>query len=279
MSDVFQEVEEEYRRQQLAKLWDKYRVHLIGAASALVLGVGAYQAWSYWRAEQASASSRAFDAGVRDIDANDPKAAADRFSKLSQKAVGGYVILSRLHEANLKAQTGDAASAVKIYDDVAASTSDPLFSHLATLRAAMLTVETASLDETRKRLEPVIASGDSWTPGALELLAYATWRAGKSADALKLYDQLIALEGAPEKTKRRATEMRALIAGGMTLAVLNNNVALPSSTSPGLLPFGLEPPKPEAPGSLLGPADVPALPDPTQPSPETIPPATPPATP
>jgi hypothetical protein len=279
VSDVFQEVEEEYRRQQLAKLWDKYRVHLIGAASALVLGVGAYQAWSYWRAEQASASSRAFDAGVRDIDANDPKAAADRFSKLSQKAVGGYVILSRLHEANLKAQTGDAASAVKIYDDVAASTSDPLFSHLATLRAAMLTVETASLDETRKRLEPVIASGDSWTPGALELLAYATWRAGKSADALKLYDQLIALEGAPEKTKRRATEMRALIAGGMTLAVLNNNVALPSSTSPGLLPFGLEPPKPEAPGSLLGPADVPALPDPTQPSPETIPPATPPATP
>ena len=279
MSDVFQEVEEEYRRQQLAKLWEKYRVHMIGAASALVLGVGAYQAWSYWHAEQALASSRAFDAGVHDIDANDPKAAAERFSKLSQKAVGGYVMLSRLHEANLKAQTGDPASATKIYDDIASSTSDPLFSNLATLRAAMLTVETASLEETRKRLAPIVAGGGTWRPGALELLAYATWRAGKSEDAIKLYDQLLALEDAPEKTKRRATEMRALISGGMTLAMLNKNVALPSSTSPGLLPFGLEPPKPEAPGSLLGPADVPALPDPTQPSSDTTTPAAPPATP
>ena len=279
MSDVFQEVEEEYRRQQLAKLWEKYRVHVIGGAAALVLSVGAYQAWSYWRVEQEAASSRAFDVAVRAIDANDPKDAAGRFEKLSQKAVGGYVILSRLHEANLMAQTGDVAAAAKIYDDVAASTSDALFSNLATLRSVMLTVESASLEETRKRLDPVIANGGSWRPGALELLAYATWRAGKTEDALKLYDQLIALEDAPEKTKRRATEMRALVAGGLTLSVMNKTVALPSSTAPGLLPFGLEPPKPEAPGSLLGPADIPALPDPTQPSSDTIPPALPPATP
>lgn len=279
MSDVFQEVEEEYRRQQLGKFWEKYRTQMIGGAVALVLSVGAYQGWSYWRGEQEAASSRAFDAGVRTIDASDPKAAAERFEKLSQKAVGGYVILSKLHEANLKAQLGDVAAAVRIYDDVAGNTSDPLFSNLATLRSAMLTVETASLEETQKRLAPVIAEGGSWRPGALELLAYAAWRAGKSDDALKLYDQLITLEDAPEKTKRRATEMKALVAGGMTLATLNKNVALPSSTSPGLLPFGLEPPKPEAPGSLLGPADVPALPDPTQPSSDSSTPATLPPTP
>lgn len=279
MSDVFQEVEEEYRRQQLAKLWEKYRVHAIGAAAALVLSVGAYQAWSYWRAEQEAASSRAFDVSVRALDENDPKGAAERFEKLSQKAVGGYVMLSRLHEANLKAQMGDIPAAAKIYDDIAASTSDALFSNLATLRSVMLTVETASLEETRKRLDPVIANGGSWRSGALELLAYATWRAGKSDEAIKLYDQLLALDDAPEKTKRRATEMKALISGGLTLAELNKSVALPSSTAPGLLPFGLEPPKPEAPGSLLGPADIPALPDPTQPSSDTPPPALPPATP
>jgi len=174
---------------------------------------------------------------------------------------------------------GDIPAATKIYDDIAGSTSDALFSNLATLRAVILTVESASLEETHKRLDPVIANGGSWRPGALELLAYATWRAGKTEDAIKLYDQLLALEDAPEKTKRRATEMKALLSGGMTLSEMNKNVALPSSTSPGLLPFGLAPPKPEAPGSLLGPADIPALPDPTQPSSDTSTPAIPPATP
>lgn len=275
MSDAFQEVEEEYRRQQMAEFWDKYRVPLIGAAAALVLSVAAFQAWTYWRGQQEAASSRAFDAGVKVIDAEDKKGAAERFEKLGGKAVGGYVTLSKLHEAALKAQLGDAGSAVKIYDDIAKGGSGALFSDLATLRSVLLTVELASLEETRKKLDPVIANAGSWKPGALELLAYATWRAGKKDDALKLYAEILALDDAPEKTKRRATEMKALIEGGLTLSDLNKNVALPSSTSPGLLPFGLEPPRPEAPGSLLGPADMPALPDPTQPSPETTLPATP----
>ena len=55
MSDVFQEVQEEYRRQQLAELWKKYSVPAIAGAVVLVLGLAGYQGWSYWRGEQALA--------------------------------------------------------------------------------------------------------------------------------------------------------------------------------------------------------------------------------
>ncbi|MEQ1755116.1 MAG: tetratricopeptide repeat protein [Micropepsaceae bacterium] len=270
MSDVFQEVEEEYRRQQMAKIWEKYWIPIVGGAFALVLAVAAYQGWNYWRTEQGLASSRAFDAAVKELDADDRKAAAERFAKLGDKAVGGYAMLSRLHEAAIRGQAGDISGAQKVYDAVVESTSDPLFSDLARLRSAVLTVETASLDETRKRLDPVIAGSGPWRAAAIEILAYSTWRAGKKDDAIKLYDQLLALVGAPEKTQRRAKEMKALLEGGLTLAVLNKSEpVMPSSTAPGLLPFGLTPPQPEAPGSLLGPADMPVLPDPTQPEPDS----------
>ncbi len=269
MSDVFQEVQEEYRRQQLADLWKKYSIPAIGAAVLLVLSVAGYQGWTYWRGEQALASSRSFDSGMKLLDADDNKAAADHFAKLSEKAVGGYAVLARLQEAATRGRSGEVDKAVAIYTDVARS-SDPLFSGLATLRATLLTVETASLDETRKRLDPVIAGTGPWRPGALELLAYATWRAGKDADAVKLYAEVIAMPTAPEKTKRRATEMKALIDGGLTFTALNK-ITMSAAPGPSLLPFGLDAPKPEGPGSLLGPAEMPVLPNPLQPAPESTP--------
>ncbi len=269
VSDVFQEVQEEYRRQQLAELWKKYRIPAIGGAVALVLAVAGYQGWTYWRGEQALASSRAFDAGVKQLDA-DNKAAADQFAKLSTKAVGGYAMLSRFHEAATRGQAGEVEKALAIYDDIARGTSDPLFSGLATLRAALLTVEKASLAETKKRLDPLIAGTGPWRAGSLELLAYATWRAGKDEDALKIYGEILALPDAPEKLKRRATEMKALIEGGLTFQGLNK-ITMPVVRGPSLLPPGFEPPKADAPGSLLGPADIPELPNPLQPAPETAP--------
>ena len=276
MSDAFQEVQEEYRREQLNQLWKKYRIPVIAGVSALVLGVAGYQGWSYWHKEQVLASSRAFDAAIKDLDADNRQSAAARFEKLSQQAVGGYAILARLHEAAAKAQLGKEADAVKLYDEIARSTSDPLFSGLAAMRATVLTVEKGSLADLKKRLDPLVVGEGPWKAGALELLAYAHWRSGKKTEALGFYKALLAHPTAPEKMKRRATEMSSLIEGGFTLADLNRRMQAPRpSTAPGLLPFGLEPPAPEAPGSLLGPADIPVLPDPSATPSTILPPVTP----
>jgi hypothetical protein len=263
LSDVFQELQEEHRRQQLSDLWKKIQIPVIGAAVVAVLAVGGYQYWTYWRGEQALASSRAFDAAMREIEADNAKGAIERFQKLGDKAVGGYALLARLQEAALYGRTGEVDKAVKIYEQVARDESDPLFSGLAIMRAALLTVETASFEDTRKRLDPLAAKVGPWQAGAIELLAYANWRDGKGAEALKLYAQVLAMPDAPEKLKRRAEEMKALLDGGLTFDAMNKRVI---SSAPGrpLLPFGLDPSAPLVPGSLFGPEvpepSVPAAP-------------------
>src|SRR5262245_27658910 len=45
MSDIFQEVEEDVRRERYEQLWKKYGNYVIAAAAVLVLAVGGYQAW------------------------------------------------------------------------------------------------------------------------------------------------------------------------------------------------------------------------------------------
>ena len=43
VSDIFTEVDEEVRREQLKKLWDKYGNYAVAAAVLLVLAIGGWR--------------------------------------------------------------------------------------------------------------------------------------------------------------------------------------------------------------------------------------------
>ena len=280
MSDVFQEVEEEYRREQMAKLWKKYQVPIIGAVAALVLGVAGLQGWNYWRARHLEASSRSYELIGTKIDAGagTEKVVADDLAKLAASGSGGYPMAAQFQEAALRAELGDTKTAVKIYDGITAKGSGgTVLSDYAQLRAALVLSESAPLADLESRLQRIAGNGpcavnaSAWCVQAQEVLAYATWRAGKKDAALKIYAGILALPIEPESAislpaeskryisrtvQRRAKEMTALIQDGMTLADIKAPPAAPAGANEPLL---LPPtPAPAQPGSLLGP-------DPAQP--------------
>jgi hypothetical protein len=259
VSDIFQEVQEEYRREQMAKLWAKYRVPVIAGVSAIVLAVAGYQGWSYWHASRVEASSREFEkiAELVAAGAGNEKAAAERFAKLTESATVGYAMAAKFQAAALRAEMGDVKAAVKLYDEIVASTSDPLFRDYAQLRGAILIVETESLENIRKRIEPLTENASPWRVLALEMLAYASFRAGKRDEALKLYAEVQAIPNVPDGSARRAKEMTSLLNAGLKVSDLTAG----RGQQPGSGPMLLQPmqPAPEA-GSLLGPPAQPPTP-------------------
>jgi len=286
VSDIFQEVQEEYRREQMAKLWKSYQVPVIAAVTVIILAVAGYQGWSYWHSQQLETSSREFEkiAEMVASDAASPekkKEAADRFAKLASTATSGYAMAAKFQEAGLRAELLDIKGAQTIYDDIVATTSDPLFRDYAQLRWAILVLETESLENIKKRVEPVAKGTSPWRVMGLELLAYASWRGGKKDEALKLYAEVAEVPNAPNGSVRRAKEMTTLINAGMKLTDLK---ALPGLSIPGSQPLLLQPKEPsstatpllpDAAGgepSLLGPGPAPAPETPAtpeQPSPPT----------
>ena len=54
MSDIFNEVDEEVRREQLKKLWERYGNLIIAAAFLVVAGVAAWRGYEYWQARKAA---------------------------------------------------------------------------------------------------------------------------------------------------------------------------------------------------------------------------------
>jgi hypothetical protein len=263
VSDIFQEVQEEYRREQMAKVWEQYRAPIIAAAVGVLLAVAAYQGWTFWHARALDSSSRQFEALATSLDqqpGQERKTALD-FAKLADDGAGGYPFVARFMEASARAAAGDTKAAVSVFDRIADDTSDPIFADYARVRAAMLLVDTAPLAEITKRLDKIAGSESPWRLEAEEFLAYANWRAGNSKEALRLFDLIKSNPGASPGVKRRATELSALINGGLKVADLKAAPTLaPTPASqlpiiPGMPSF--DTPAPDAPASPTAPTPTP----------------------
>ena len=134
------------------------------------------------------------------------------FAKIAAEAPAGYRILARLRAAAELAQT-KPADAVKAYDELAADTSlGSTLQDLAAVRAGMLMVDSASLADMRRRLDPVAEPGHAFRHSARELLALSAWR-NHDFTAARRYIDMIATDGeTPPGTRARADVLSALIA-------------------------------------------------------------------
>ena len=62
MSELFDEVDEEVRRDQLKKLWDRYSIYFVAGAILIVAAVGGWRGYQYLEAKKAAEAGEAFDA-------------------------------------------------------------------------------------------------------------------------------------------------------------------------------------------------------------------------
>jgi hypothetical protein len=214
VSDIFQEVDEEVRRERLKQLWDRYSTFIIGAALLIVAAVAGWRAYQWWEAKQAAENGVRFEAAMA-LEAKGNHAEAEAaFARIAAEGTSGYRILARLQEA-AELSRRDLSAAVKAYDALAADSSvPPVMQDLARVRAALLLVDTASLNEMRTRLEPLAGTGRAFRHSAREILALAAWRAG-NVEATRRYGEMIVADPeSPAGARSRIDMLMALSASG-----------------------------------------------------------------
>lgn len=212
MADIFHEVDEEVRREQLKKLWDRYSIYLIAAAVLLVAAIAGWRGYEYWIAQRAAAAGADFEAALALSDQGKRPEAEAAFAKVAAEAPDGYRVLARFRAAAVlgKSKSGDA---VKAYDELSADGSlVPVWRDLAAVRAAMLLVDTASLSEMQKRLDPVAEPTRSFRHSARELLALSAWRNHDLANARRYLDMIATDAESPIGIRARADVLSAVIA-------------------------------------------------------------------
>lgn len=216
MSDdsFIREVNEEFRKDQARRLWDRFGPVLIGAAVAVVIGTAAFVGYDYWVETRADRSGDAYSNALtlaRDGKSDEAIAA---LKALQADGHGAYPELARMRAATLLAEKGDATGAVAEFDAVAADTSIPEgLRDAARVRAAYLLVDHGSYADVAARVEALTADTNPLRHSAREALGLAAWKEGNSADAQKLFEQIAADDAAPRNMRERAELMSELIRG------------------------------------------------------------------
>jgi hypothetical protein len=212
VSDIFREVDEEVRREQLKKLWDRYGVYAVAAAFIVVAAIAAWRGYEWWQARKAAESGAAFQAAITLSEDGKHSEAEAAFAKIAVEGTSGYRHLARMREA---AELGhqDPKAAIAAYEKIAADGSvGPVLQDLAGLRAAALLIDASSFDQARRLLEPLAGPDRTFRHTARELLALAAWQAGDTTTAKRWFDIITTDAQTPAATRSRVEMLMALTA-------------------------------------------------------------------
>ena len=203
MSDIFREVDEEVRREQLQKLWGRYGHLIVGAAILVVIAVGGWRGYQWYEAKKTAESSAAYDAAMQLAQDGKHADAATAFQQLARTGTTAYRSLARLREAEELAAS-DVAAAVAVFDAAAGDRASPQPQRdTAAIRAGLLLVDKAPFADMSRRLEPLAQPNGPFRHTARELLALSAWRNGDVPAARRWGEAALADPEAPAGLRAR----------------------------------------------------------------------------
>ncbi len=221
MSDIFNEVDEELRRDRAQELFNRYRPLMIILTLVIVLGVSGYKSWQWYSARKQARAAEAFSAAAQLLKSGDYKDAQKAFADFAAKAPKGFKAMAMLEQAAAAARAGQQAQAAKLYTEAAKHLSDPLYKDLAILRAVLVVADDLSLADLDARLSPLTGPGRPFRFTARELLAAKAFEEGDLKRARQEYGYLSLALDAPAGTRNRA---------GQALAVLGPEAPAPEKS-------------------------------------------------
>ena len=238
---LLREVDDELRREQMQKIWQRYNGLILGAAALIVLGVGGYKVMEGRRIATTEAAGSDFNAALKLSESNKTDDAVKAFQKIADTGPAGYAALAKLHLAGAHVKAGKTAEALAAYQSIIDSPgSDSLLRDFAQLQVATLRVGEADFTEQQNRLTPLAGDDGAFKITARELLGLSAFKAGKLDEARKYFEPLLidpnASRAIQERVKivmgeiARAETAKAQPAAAMPAAQPAPEVAAPKAT-------------------------------------------------
>ena len=166
MADIFDEVSEELKQDQLKQIWNKYSKYIISVAFILFISVLGYFFYDKWKLEKIEVSSSQFFSGIEKLEKKEFLSSIEIFSKNVDQAHQGYKTLSLFGIAEANFKIGKVDEMVLNYKSIYENQNiDVYYRDLARLLSVMKD-NVSSFEIQQKILDPILNS-----PSKLQLLA------------------------------------------------------------------------------------------------------------
>lgn len=233
MTDIFEEVEEQLRSERYQTLFFRILPWAVGIGlAALVIALG-YWGWDSWHTRAANKASEDYAAAM-ELAPTNPDKAFTRFGEVVKGPSRAYKALALMQQANIRLLANKTPEAVKLLDEAAKASPDPVIGDMARLKSALALMDTAPYAAMEERLKPLTEEKRPYRAAAIEALAMAKLQAGKAKEARSDFVVLTLMPGAPDGMRQRAQAAMALIDSG-SANTLPSAVKASAALPPGLI--------------------------------------------
>ena len=204
MSDVFDEINEELKRDRARALWDKYGRYVILIVVLIVAVVAGRQGWISWQENRSQSAAEAFSAAAT---ATDPVAALANLDVPS-----GYRQQADFARAAALLGQGNGQEAAAIYRQIASdSQQGAIYANLAlylAVSAEMASADAAKLADLQSQIAGLADTAGPLQGLSLELSAALHIMAGDKSSATEVLDRLLTLDDITASLRQRANLLR-----------------------------------------------------------------------
>lgn len=206
------EVDEELRREQVAKAAKRYGVAAIVAVVVALLGFGGWLLWQSHAQSVAGEQGEALSKAYEDMGSSRIDSAKTKLATLAASNIGGYRALALMSEADLALQKQDLRGATAKFAQVSGdSTIGQPLRDLALIRQTTAEFDSLKPDVVIARLRGIAVKGNPWFGSAGELVAISYLRQNRRDLAGVLYGQIARDPNTEETLRQRAVQMAGVL--------------------------------------------------------------------
>ena len=166
MADIFDEVSEELKQDQLIQIWKKYSKLIITLISLIIISLVSYQAYITWNKKKIEAISEQYFQALEELENKNYSESHNLFLKNSQIDISGYGILSLFGLAESNYQNKKIDEMILNYQTIYSNENIDIYYRNLSRILSVLKDNKSSFDQQKLLLEPILSS-----PSKLQVLA------------------------------------------------------------------------------------------------------------
>jgi len=166
MADIFDEVSEELKQDQLKKIWQDYSKYIISVSIILFASGLGYFFYDKWKIEKLEVSSSQFFSGLEKLEEKNFQSSLDYFTKGINQDNLGYKTLSLFGIAEANFKIGKIDKMILNYKDIYENPNIDIYYRDLSRLLSVMKDKKSSFEKQKQILEPILNS-----PSKLQLLA------------------------------------------------------------------------------------------------------------
>ena len=262
MTDIFDEIDQDLRRERLSRVWSRYGIYVILIAVLIVVVTAGWRGYEWWVTRTERNAGEAYAALVAEVDAEGAGADPARLTAFADDAPEGFALLARFRAASLQAATGETEAAAETLRGIASDSAAPrLYQDLARMRLGYVLLDADDVSGAREAVAPMADdAGNAFHRSASEVMGLAAYAEDDLDDAERWFTNVSSDATVSQGMRQRADTMLALItrlkaqaeaAANAPAADTTPAESAPAESAPAGSPSSESAPADAAPGSGL----------------------------